>query len=234
MWGTECRPIFSNQDFEDSANPSDCDDNDDLFPEDRFEHAPENSGKSTAAASVNSGKSTADAIDVPLPSPMWSRKSGRRMTSLGRSRSSTAPLGQCKSEKCDCTAPLGQRLTEKSPTLCRDEVPLDLLCPRSKATLGRLDFSSRSEVPLGHHKKLPRELNREEAKAKVQEMIAIVNRWHDSDDWKPWTPPTLEDEVGWLDDLDAPCPEIIANEMKYRQQLQNVTTAHRRASALSG
>ena len=37
-----------------------------------------------------------------------------------------------------------------------------------------------------------------------------------------------------LDDSDAPRPEIIANEMKYRQQLQNVTTAHCRASALSG
>ena len=117
-------------------------------------------------------------------------------------------------------------------TLCHDEVPLDLLCPRSKAALGRL--SARSEVPLGHHKKLPRELNREEAKAKVQETIAMVNRWHDSDDWKPWSPPTFEDEVRRLDDPDAARPEIIANETKYRQQFQNVTTAHQRASALSG
>jgi hypothetical protein len=58
---------------------------------------------------------------------MWSRKSRRRMTSLGRSRGEyTAPLGPCRTEKCDCTAPLGQRLTEKSMTLCHDEVPLDL------------------------------------------------------------------------------------------------------------
>ena len=145
---------------------------------------------------------------------MWSRRSRRRqrvddidLTTLGRSRSDyKASLDQCITEKCDSTVALDQ-VTEKSMTLCRDEVPLDLLCPRSKAALGRL--SARSEVPLGHHKKLPRELNREEAKAKVQETIAMVNRWHDSDDWKPWTPPTFEDEVRRLDDPDAPRPGII-------------------------
>ena len=61
----------------------------------------------------------------------------------------------------------------------------------------------------------------------------MVDRWHDSDDWEPWTPPTFEEGVR-LDDPDAPRPEIIANEKKYRQQLQNVTTAHCRVSALSG
>ena len=40
--------------------------------------------------------------------------------------------------------------------------------------------------------------------------------------------------MGRLDDPDAPSLEIIAKEMKYRQQLQNATTAHRRASVLSG
>ena len=69
---------------------------------------------------------------------------------------------------------------------------------------------------------------------KVRETIAMVNRWHDSDDWKPWTPTTFEDEVRRLDDPDASRPEIIANEIKYRQQLQNATTAHCRVSALSG
>ena len=37
-----------------------------------------------------------------------------------------------------------------------------------------------------------------------------------------------------LDDSDAARPEIIANEIKYRQHLQQNTTAHARASANSG
>ena len=78
------------------------------------------------------------------------------------------------------------------------------------------------------------ELIREEARVNFRETIAMANRWHDSDDWKPWTPPTLEDEVQRLDDPDAPRPEIIANEEKYRQQLQTATTAYCRASAPSG
>jgi len=110
-------------------------------------------------------------------------------TTLGRSRSDyKVSLDQCITEKCASTVALDQ-VIEKSMTLCRDEVPLDLLCPRSKATPGRL--SPRSEVPLGRHKKLPAEtsgefargpspsdrceLSREEAKVKVRETIAMVN-----------------------------------------------------------
>ena len=130
---------FSSENYGESSNPSDCDDNDDMFPEDGCTYSLDNSGTSTAAASVNSEQFTAAAIEPPLPSPMWSKRSRRKTTSLGRSRSDyVAPLGLCKTEKCDCTAPLGQRLTEKSMTLRHDEVPLDLLCPRSKAALGRL------------------------------------------------------------------------------------------------
>ena len=61
-------------------------------------------------------------------------------------------------------------------------------------------------------------MSRDEARAEVRETIAMVNRWHNSDDWKPWTPPTLEDEVRRLDDPDAPRLEIIANEERYRQR----------------
>ena len=69
---------------------------------------------------------------------------------------------------------------------------------------------------------------------KVRETIAMVDRWHDSDDWKPWTPPTLEEELRRLDDPGALRPEIIANEEKHRQRIQIATTAPVRASIVSG
>ena len=69
---------------------------------------------------------------------------------------------------------------------------------------------------------------------KVRETIAVVDRWHDSDDWKPWTSPTIEEELRRLDDLDAPRPEIIVNVEKYRQRIQIATTAPVRASIVSG
>jgi len=68
----------------------------------------------------------------------------------------------------------------------------------------------KSTVPLDHLSS--RSLSRDEARVKVQETIAMVDRWYDSDDWKPWTPPTPEEEFRRLDDPSAPRPEIIANE----------------------
>ena len=64
--------------------------------------------------------------------------------------------------------------------------------------------------------------------------MAIVDRWYDSDDWKPWSPPSSEDEVRQRADPDAMRPEITANEENHRQLIKIATTAHSRASALSG
>ena len=125
------------------------------------------------------------------------------------------------------------RLCTRSLDFCSSRslptVPLDLCSARS-------DF----EASLGRHKKLSAparcvlEWSRDEAKVKVRETIAMVDRWLDSDDWKPWTPPTLEEELRRLDDPDAPRPEIIANEERHRQRVQIVTTAPVRASIVSG
>ena len=82
------------------------------------------------------------------------------------------------------------------------------------------------------------ELSRDEGKAKVRETIAMVDRWYDSDDWKPWTPPTPEEELRQRSDPDAMRPEIADNEeryvLEYRQLMQNPTTVQQRASASSG
>jgi hypothetical protein len=77
------------------------------------------------------------------------------------------------------------------------------------------------------------ELSRDGAKAKVQETIAIFDRWYDSDDWKPWSSPSNEDEVRPQADPDAMRPEIAENEHKHRL-IKIATTAHPRASVLSG
>ena len=84
-----------------------------------------------------------------------------------------------------------------------------------------VDNLSADEVSLGRFKKSMTptrpvlELSRDEAKAKVQETIAIVDRWYDSDDWKPWSPHSSEDEVRQRADPDAMRPEIAANETKH-------------------
>ena len=66
----------------------------------------------------------------------------------------------------------------------------------------------------------------------------MVDRWFDSDDWNPWTPPSPEEVERQRSDPDAPRPEIVANEEKcmleYRQIIQNPTTAHPRSWADSG
>jgi hypothetical protein len=81
-------------------------------------------------------------------------------------------------------------------------------------------------------------LSRDEAKAKVRETIAVVDRWYDSDDWKPWSPPTPEEEVRNRASPSAMRSEIAMNEEKYlleyRQLIQIPTTAQHRASADSG
>ena len=76
-------------------------------------------------------------------------------------------------------------------------------------------------------------LSRDGAKARVQETIAIVDRWYRSDDWKPWSPPSSEDDVRQRADPDARLPEIAANQYKHRL-IQIATTAHSRASVRSG
>ena len=96
-------------------------------------------------------------------------------------------------------------------------------------------FFSADVVPLGRFKKSMTptrsvlELSRDEAKAIVQETIAIVDRLYDSDDWKPCSPPSSEDEVRQRADPDAMHPEIAANEEKHRLS-QIATTVHPRAS----
>jgi hypothetical protein len=111
-------------------------------------------------------------------------------------------------------------------------VPLDHLSTRSLTSVPLDPLSSRSSVPLDLLSS--RSLSRDEANAKVRETIAMVDRWYDSDDWKPWTPPTPEEELARLDDPSAPRPEIIANEELYRQRSQIATTALIRASTTSG
>ena len=134
---------------------------------------------------------------IAMPSPAWSRRSRRRdLVSLDQDKKSAGvALGPIVHKKS--TVPLDQ-LSAISSTL----VPLDLLSSRSSVLLDHL--SSRS-------------LSRDEARVKVQETIAMVDRWYDSDDWKPWTPPTPEEELRMLDDPSAPRPEIIANEERHRQ-----------------
>ena len=56
------------------------------------------------------------------------------------------------------------------------------------------------------------ELSRDGARSKVRETIAVVDRWYDSDDWKPWSPPTPEEEVRNRYNPDAMRSEIAKNE----------------------
>ena len=76
------------------------------------------------------------------------------------------------------------------------------------------------------------DLSRDEGNARVQETTAIFDRWYDSDDWKPWSPLSSEDEARQRAGPDAMRPEIAANEYQHRL-IQIATTAHSRASALS-
>ena len=81
-------------------------------------------------------------------------------------------------------------------------------------------------------------MSRDEAKAKVRETIAMVGRWYDSDDWKPWAPATPEKELRQRSDPNPMLPDIAANEerylLEYRQLVQHPTTAQQRDSASSG
>ena len=131
---------------------------------------------------------------------------------------------------------LGQTVHKKSV------VPPDLCYSRSLPTVPIDLCSARSviEASLGRHKNLYAparsvlDLNHDEASMNVRETIAMVDRWLDSDNWKPWTPPTFEEELRRLDDPDAPRPEIIDNEERHRQRVQIATTVPVRASIVSG
>ena len=195
-----------------------------------------------------------------LPSPAWRRKSRRRRAPITDTVIPPCDYDSSWSDKkCDYDFSWSDKksyrgesscLNKKSDCVHRDcscsarsdsMDPLGLCSARSCDPTVPLSLCSTRSLPmvtLDHDKKLTAkptcELSREEARVKVRETIAMVNRCHGSDDWRAWTPPTVEDEVRRLDDPDALRLEIIANEEKYRQQLQTTTTAHCRASALSG
>ena len=98
---------------------------------------------------------------------------------LGRcyDKKSMAPLGLCSARRLS-TVPLGLCSARREST-----VPLDHLKKSS------VDDLSADAVSFCRFKKSMTstrsviELNRDEAKARAQETIAIVDRWYDSDDW---------------------------------------------------
>ena len=101
-----------------------------------------------------------------MPSPARSRRSRRRdLVALDRCKKSVeVPLDRCKKSV---------------------EVPLDR-CKKSSevdspADLVTLCRCKKSITPT----RSVFELGRDEARAKVHETIAIVERWYDSHDWKP-------------------------------------------------
>ena len=116
-------------------------------------------------------------------------------------RSVEVPLGRCYDKKSmvllDLYSPRSDSMVapnhnKKSSIddLSADEVLLVFCSTRSDSTasLGRF---KKSTMPT----RSVLELSRDEAKAKVKETIAIVDRWYDSDRWKPWSSPSSEDEV---------------------------------------
>ena len=107
-------------------------------------------------------------------------------------------------------------------------VPLDC-CKTSTEDNSLVDLGT-----LGRCKKSAAPTRPELSCDEVQETIAIVDRWYDSIyDWKPWSPPSSEDEVRHRAGPDAMRPEIATNEEKHRQLIQIATSVHSRASALS-
>ena len=81
------------------------------------------------------------------------------------------------------------------------------------------------------------ELSRDEARARVRETIAVVARWYDSDDWKPWSPPTPEEEVRNRSNPNAMRSEIAKSEEKYLPEYSQTRASADiaiRASADSG
>ena len=115
------------------------------------------------------------------------------------------------SSRSDSMVALNHNKKSSVDDLSADEVPLDLCSARSGFTVS-LGRCKKSTMPT----RSVLELSRGEAKAKVQETIAIVDRWYDSDDWKPWSSPSSEDEVRQRADPGAMCPEIAANEHMHR------------------
>ena len=83
-----------------------------------------------------------------------------------------APLGRCSARSCDPMVPLG-------------------LCSEINLTMVPFDIDKKlAAEPTGEFARGPSlsgrcELRRYEAREKVREIIAMVNAWHDSDDWKP-------------------------------------------------
>ena len=77
------------------------------------------------------------------------------------------------------------------------------------------------------------EPTREEHRARIQDTIASVDRWMDSDDWAPWSPPS-DNELAEIKDKmkkdpDYMRPEIASNELRHKECLSSEidkTTAH--------
>ena len=117
----------------------------------------------------------------------------------------TAPLGLC-SARSDYEVSLdpnkkspGRDSRSSSPTFICEDASRVVLPPADEPGKGETREGNTFASGQLFWDKINFELSRDEARVKVREIVAMVDRWHDRDDWKPWTPPTFEDEVrSWM------------------------------------